>query len=875
VFTLRTLGSLELFNPDGEPITSVLAQPKRAALLVYLAAATPRGFHRRDTLAALFWPEDDDSHARSSLRVALHFLRQSLGPEVGVVRGGEEIAVDGEQLWCDAAGLEEAVAKGQLAEAVELYRGPFLDGFHLSGTPRFERWVEETRRRLRKSVQETTGSLAQRDEEAGDLEGAASWAARALELAPYDESALRRLLHLLDLTGNRAGALQAYERFAARIETELGAAPSPETEKLLETIRARGEPSGFVEIPVSDRAAPGGKGSGPVPERREAEPGATALRGERPRWSRRRLAAAATIALIATGALITLWVSNRGAPQWGNERALDPAIEVVPERVLVVPFENLSGSSELDPLGAITADWITQGLAQTGLLEVISARSALQMPLVDAAAGLQDERLRSRALLQLAEQTHAGTIVWGSYSAAGDSFYLNARVSNAHSGTLIGGVPQVIASTALPLDGVEELRQRVVGLLAAHFDERLAFWAEAASTPPRHEAYLAYARGVGAETREERIREYRRAYSLDSLFVTPLIQALILVNDPEEPRFDTLLSILERSKERLTPADRLQVDGIRAFVDGDRPAFYRAAIQAAELSPDRLVDAGTAAYAAGMYRQAAEIWGRRDLPRAWRFPWSTYVHVLHGLGEHERALEVARQAQQEQPGDLSRVYFETGTLAALGRVQELREAVEAALKLPTSAGTSRGAFLFWTGAEALWHGQAAVGRELLERSLPFQEAEVEQEPESEWLRIRLARTLLYLDRPDEALEVIEGIFPESLVRSASTSNEFSAFELRGVAAALSGDSINVRRVSAILRETEWEDKYAPAHALASQAKIAAALRDCDEAVRLQTQAADFALLVWGNPHWRDVHHHSPAFLRCRDHPAVVALDALD
>jgi len=41
----------------------VLAQPKRVALLAYLAAATPRRLHRRDSLLALFWPELDQEHA--------------------------------------------------------------------------------------------------------------------------------------------------------------------------------------------------------------------------------------------------------------------------------------------------------------------------------------------------------------------------------------------------------------------------------------------------------------------------------------------------------------------------------------------------------------------------------------------------------------------------------------------------------------------------------------------------------------------------------------------------------------------------------------------------------------------------------------------
>jgi hypothetical protein len=37
----------------------ILAASKGAALLTYLAIATPRGFHRRDTLLALLWPELD------------------------------------------------------------------------------------------------------------------------------------------------------------------------------------------------------------------------------------------------------------------------------------------------------------------------------------------------------------------------------------------------------------------------------------------------------------------------------------------------------------------------------------------------------------------------------------------------------------------------------------------------------------------------------------------------------------------------------------------------------------------------------------------------------------------------------------------------
>ena len=56
---LRTLGSMSLTSPEGEDLSSIRSQPKRLALLVYLALARPRAFHRRDTLLSLFWTDLD------------------------------------------------------------------------------------------------------------------------------------------------------------------------------------------------------------------------------------------------------------------------------------------------------------------------------------------------------------------------------------------------------------------------------------------------------------------------------------------------------------------------------------------------------------------------------------------------------------------------------------------------------------------------------------------------------------------------------------------------------------------------------------------------------------------------------------------------
>ena len=54
---LRTLGAVDLKGADGRAVRSILAQPKRLALLAYLAVHTAGA--RRDSVVALFWPELD------------------------------------------------------------------------------------------------------------------------------------------------------------------------------------------------------------------------------------------------------------------------------------------------------------------------------------------------------------------------------------------------------------------------------------------------------------------------------------------------------------------------------------------------------------------------------------------------------------------------------------------------------------------------------------------------------------------------------------------------------------------------------------------------------------------------------------------------
>src|SRR2546426_4036321 len=236
---LRMLGRLSLSSDRGLEVRALLGQPRRFALLAYLAAASPQGFHRRDTLLALFWPELDQEHARAALRQALHVVRDALGGDAVTSRGDEEIGLDFAQVSCDVAALESALGSGQLEGALDLYGGALREGFFISAAPGFERWREPGRARLQQAAAGAARALAERSESDNDLTRAVRWTRRSIELAPSDEGLVRRLIALLDRQGDRAGALEAYEAFARRVAAEYDAEPAAETRALVAAVRAR------------------------------------------------------------------------------------------------------------------------------------------------------------------------------------------------------------------------------------------------------------------------------------------------------------------------------------------------------------------------------------------------------------------------------------------------------------------------------------------------------------------------------------------------------------------------------------------------------------------------------------------------------------
>ena len=233
---LSLLGAIDLRDSEGKKLVGILAQPKRLALLAYLAAAHPTGFQSRDTLLNLLWPEFDQEHARAALRQAVYILRRALGPDVVLACGDSVLGLNPDKLCCDVNGFEKAISLGEDAKALDFYQGGLLEGFHVSGAPEFERWADRERERLSLYAAGAAGRLADTEERGGDAARALYWARLLLDMCPDDECVLRRMIRLFQRIGDRAAAIRVYQDFRQRLKADYGLEPAPETRGLIASV---------------------------------------------------------------------------------------------------------------------------------------------------------------------------------------------------------------------------------------------------------------------------------------------------------------------------------------------------------------------------------------------------------------------------------------------------------------------------------------------------------------------------------------------------------------------------------------------------------------------------------------------------------------
>ena len=241
---------------DGKPLAG-FGTDKNRALLAYLALEFKHP-HRRETLAALFWPDASEAHAHRSLRQALYHLRHVIDPIPGTE---PHLIVHTDQVWLNPAsdhwidvvefdrrlsafkshhpsGL--SICSGCLKSlqlVIDLYRGDLLAGFTLPRCTRFCDWQIISQERFHRQMLVVLTLLADHFEINHAFNQLIACSQKKIELEPWRESAYRRQMWAQAMSGQREQALLCYESLCQVLLREFGVLPMDETRYLYQQIR--------------------------------------------------------------------------------------------------------------------------------------------------------------------------------------------------------------------------------------------------------------------------------------------------------------------------------------------------------------------------------------------------------------------------------------------------------------------------------------------------------------------------------------------------------------------------------------------------------------------------------------------------------------
>jgi TolB-like protein/DNA-binding SARP family transcriptional activator len=442
--------------------------------LLAILASTRRPSRSREALIAMLWPEADSERGRRLLSDSVYRVNQAMGGEA-VVSSGDDLRLNSAILPSDVDDFERALAARDDAALAGLYKGPFLDGFHLPGSAEFEQWLQEERARYEAEAIRALESLAAAAESKKQWTESVGWWRRAAALAPDSSRIALRLMRALDTAGDRAAAIRHATIHATLVRESLGIEPDAAIDRYADSLRAGPGQA------LNDRV-PAQPPSGPAPEPADQErvvAQRSPAKGELPsidrapsRSARGPWLAVAGVALLAVTAMFAFDRSR--APR---------TAEAGQAAIAVLPFRSISPSESTTYFAEGMTDELMYMIGRDTKLRVLSRTSAF---------AYRDSLLDIR---ELGRRLGVAWVVDGSVRREGSALRITARLANTKDGY------QVWSETFdRQASDVLAIQEEIAAAIARRVGEGEEATAEVETAPRRGEvgdaeAYDLYLRG--------------------------------------------------------------------------------------------------------------------------------------------------------------------------------------------------------------------------------------------------------------------------------------------------------------------------------------------------------------------------------------------
>jgi tetratricopeptide (TPR) repeat protein len=451
---------------------------------------------------------------------------------------------------------------------------------------------------------------------------------------------------------------------------------------------------------------------------------------------------------------------------WKRDERSQPLTDVEFERVVVAVFENQTGDGSLDSLGRIAADWVTQGLSQTGLMEVVPTMAVIHYSM--GGTGDHGAAQDVSPVWTLAERTGAGIIVSGTYYGLGENLHFRAEVNDATHRKLLHALDAVTGTRDDPMTAIEALRQQVMGALVTHIKPTAL--GGLLSKPPSFEAYQEYIAGMDFFSVDyaRAIRHFGRSAELDPTFVAPIMYMVgAFSNQGNYDEAESLVQRLNENRGGLTAFERNYVDYWIAYLRGDNAEALRTLRQMEKLAPgDYVINflIGNVALRSNRPQETVDTYAKMNptfwyshVTGSWRFIILADAH--HMLGDYEKELETIRLGDEYFPNLPSLRAQEARALSALGRTQEVESVIDDSLTLPSGGGTP-GDILLEAAEELRAHGHQEDAKEMVSRAVDWYRSRPAEEAATERNRFGLARAAYLAEQWEEAQRLFRQLASE-------------------------------------------------------------------------------------------------------------------
>jgi SARP family transcriptional regulator, regulator of embCAB operon len=228
---------------DGRRVDGELPGRQGRLLFAYLAANRLRAVSRAELIDAV-WSDRLPGAPESALSALVSKLRRVMGQ--GQLEGRSDLRLAlADDAWIDAEAAGAALHRAEAAQArfdwAEVWVAarvaqhiairPFVAGEEAP-------WIDVRRRQLEGTYLRALELAAHASLviAGGELDTAERSARSLVQHAPFRESGYRYLMEALAARDNHADALRVYEQLRTLLRDELGAAPSPATQKLHRTL---------------------------------------------------------------------------------------------------------------------------------------------------------------------------------------------------------------------------------------------------------------------------------------------------------------------------------------------------------------------------------------------------------------------------------------------------------------------------------------------------------------------------------------------------------------------------------------------------------------------------------------------------------------